>query len=103
MKTGDTVYLAFETSRGSDGRPVAWVNEATVLDAENRVVRRQTGHVAVMQPWSCETVHATEAEAWNACASRLAVSAAAVEAEASRCAAKAAEAAAASQIVQVPA
>lgn len=104
MTTGQTVWLAFATPSASDLNPAARVREATVLDAEHRIVRDVgNGHVSVIERWWAESVHATEAEAWTACASRLSAAAAAVQAEASRCEAKAAEAAAASRIVAVTA
>lgn len=104
MQTGETVFMAFSTSRSSDLTPFASVTEATVLDAENGVLRLASGQVLVHEPkWSSSTLHATEAEAWGACAAKLEREVAAINAEISRCATKAAEVAAASRIVAVTA
>lgn len=99
MQIGQTVYLAFSTPYGSDGKPVAFVRESVVIDAENRILRATNGYVTVLQDWKSETVHATEAEAWAACHARLSADAAAISEAAAECAAKAA----AARIVAVPA
>lgn len=88
LTTGQTVFLAFATPNSSDGKPGAWVTAAEVLDAGNRVVRRSSGQVEVLEPWRTETVHATEADAWAWCRDRLTAAAEATLAKASECEAK---------------
>lgn len=91
LTNGQTIYLAFATSRASCGNPVAFVNRATVLDAENSVVRRENGLVSVLDVrFDVETVHATADEAWGAAASKLEAAAEAICAVAAECRAKAA-------------
>lgn len=102
LTTGQTVYLAFATAADSRGQPVAWVTQATVIDAENRILRRDNGVVTVFDEYyRVETIHDSSAAAWDAAATILEADADAIAAKAAECRAKAA--AAASQIVAVPA
>lgn len=70
--TGQVVWIGFAVGNSTlDGKPHASVCRGVVLDGENRVVKRDSGHVGVMQRWSVEQCYATEAEAWAANASLL--------------------------------
>lgn len=103
---GQELFLAFATERDSTGAPHASVRRVVVIDAENKVVRRDGiggSVVDVLREWSVETAHPTEAAAWAACAAFLTDRAYLVTQKATECSAKAAEAAAAGRIVKVPA
>jgi len=85
LETGQTVWLAFAHPNSSDGKPVASVHRAVVIDAENRIVRHESGYVTVCQTWSVEQPHPTEAEAWAANADLLGRHVVAVEQKAQEC------------------
>lgn len=95
LVTGQEVWIAFATGHSSvDGRPVAVVTHATVLDGENRIVKRDSGMVDVCHTWSVEQCHPTEEAAWAACGDLLEQYVAAVEEKARECRRQAAQAAA---------
>lgn len=71
LVTGQVVWVAFATGSSQGGGPMATVARGVVLDGENRVVRRDGGYVGVVQRWSVEQCHATEADAWAANAAVL--------------------------------
>lgn len=85
METGSEVWIAFATASDHVGQPAAWVARGVVLDAEHKVVRRDSGYVGAFGPHSVETLHDTEAAAWRACGDKLAGIAHAIEEEAARC------------------
>ena len=86
LTTGQEVWIAFAHGHSSaDGRPVAFVTHATVLDGENRIVKRDSGMVDVCHTWSVEQCHPTEVEAWAACADVLERYVVAVEQKAQEC------------------
>lgn len=100
MHDGQTIYLSFAVPCSTEGKPKSFVSRAVVIDAENGVVRRSNGIVAVIDPrGSVERVHATEAEAWASNAAALAAAAAVIEEESRRCVVEAAKAAAFSRTV----
>lgn len=101
--TGQEVFLSFATAHDSRGEPYASVRRGVVIDAENRIIRRDNGVVDVIRDWSVENAHPTEAAAWAANAAQLTDSAYRVSQKASECSRKAAETAAAARIVSVPA
>lgn len=94
MTDGQTVYLSFAIERSTSGEPYANVTKATVVSAEHRLVRRECGTVRVLDDYGVERVHATEAEAWAACAASLAGMAHGIIVKAMECEAKAVEVAA---------
>lgn len=94
MTTGELIFVTFV----SDARDRVWVTQYTVLDAENRIVKRQDdGQVRVLAKW--ESVHATEAEAWRRAQLEILSYAENLRIKADECAKKAA----AAVIVKVPA
>lgn len=99
MTDGQTVWIAFATIRVHPEVPQATVTQGTVLDAENRVIKRENGQVTVFSDWSVETLHDSEAEAWAACHAYLSAAADRALSEAARCA----QMAAGGRIVQVTA
>lgn len=95
LVTGQEVWIAFAHGHSSaDGRPVAFVTRAAVLDGENRIVKRDSGMVDVCHTWSVEQCHPTEAAAWAANADLLERHVIAVEQKAQECRRAAAQAAA---------
>lgn len=101
LKAGDEVFLAFATVADSSGRPYVSVRKTRCLDAENRVFRCDQGIVTVMQSWSAETWHRTEAAAWRHCADVLRSKAGGVMLKSDECLAKAKAAIAAEEAVAV--
>lgn len=97
MQNGETVFVAFV----SGDHLKSYVTKSTVIDAEHRIVRRDNGDVRILADF--ETAHATEAQAWAQAAREVSAYAENMRLHAERCASKAAEIAAASSIVQVPA
>lgn len=94
MQAGDVVFLAM-TSADRGGQ--AWVTRGTVISGEHRVILMPSGHARGV--YAFETVHQTEREAWEACATELMAEADRIRAFAQECLRKAA----AAEIVQVPA
>lgn len=101
LKSGDEVFLAFATVADSSGSPYVSVRKTRCLDAENRVFRCDQGIVTVMQTWSAETWHRTEAAAWRHCANVLRAKAGGVMLKADDCSQKAEAAVAAEEVVSV--
>ena len=101
LKAGDEVFLAFATVADSSGSPYVSVRKTRCLDAENRVFRCDQGIVTVMQSWSAETWHSTEAAAWRHCADVLRAKAGGVMLKANQCGQKAEAAVAAEEVVSV--
>lgn len=94
MQTGETVFVLFVSDRSDK----VWVNEHLVLDGDNKIVKEsRSGRVRVLADW--ESIHATEADAWQRAAQELLATAANLRIKAEDCLAKAAAAA----IVKVPA
>lgn len=101
LTNGQTVYISFATTQGSDLKPFAFVTSGTVLDAENGIVRRQNGAITVFDAYyHTERLHETAADAWGAAAATLEADAHAIATKAAECRAKAA---AAGRIVAVTA
>lgn len=72
LMNGQTVWIAFAVGHSSvDGRPHATVDRGVVLDAEHRLVKRQSGYVGICYKAGVERCHPTEAEAWAANAEML--------------------------------
>ena len=100
LTNGLEVFIAFATDSGAGGKPFSSVRPATVLDAENAVLKTTVG-VEVIDRWTCQTWHYTEAAAWRHCADVLSIRAREIEAEAERCMKKAGAALAAPETVTV--
>jgi len=90
LHNGETIYLSFTSSGNLAEAPRAWVTEAVVLDAENRIVR-EPEHNRVRVLSAVEGIHQCEAAAWAKCSTELAAFASAIRSEADRCATKAAK------------
>lgn len=101
LQAGQEVFLAFATGHGSDGKPFACVTRAIVLDPEHTVVRRACGTVSVLDRWTSETWHYTEAAAWRHCADKLAAEVAEIERLADDCMRKAGAAIASGEGISV--
>lgn len=101
LKAGDEVFLAFATVADSSGSPYVSVRKTRCLDPENRIFRCDQGIVTVMQTWSAETWHRTEAAAWRHCADVLRSRAGGVMLKADDCLAKAKAAIAAVEVASV--
>ena len=101
LKAGDEVWLAFATVADSSGSPYVSVRKTRCIDAENRVFRCDQGIVTVMQSWSAETWHRTEAAAWRHCADVLRSKVGGVWLKANECLAKAKAAVAAEEVASV--
>ena len=100
LTNGSEVFLAVAIMDGHDGKPFASVRPATVLDAENAVFKTAAG-AQVIDRWTSETWHYTEAAAWRHCADVLSIRAREIEAEAERCMKKAGAAIAGAEVVTV--
>lgn len=100
LTNGSEVFLAVAVPNGHDGKPFACVRPATVLDAENAVFKTAAG-AQVIDRWTSETWHYTEAAAWRHCADVLSIRAREIEAEAEKCMKKAGAALAAPETVTV--
>lgn len=95
LVTGQIVWIGFACGNSSiDGRPHASVSRGVVLDGENRIVKRDSGYVGVIQRWSVEQCYATEAEAWAANAGLLERFVVEIEEKAQECRRNAAKSAA---------
>lgn len=99
LVTGQEVWIAFASGGTAGGGPIATVRRGVVLDGENRVVKRDGGHVSVLQTWSVEQCHETEAAAWTANADLLERFVAPVVEKSQECRQAAAEAAAKAAVV----
>lgn len=93
MKNGETVFVAFV----SGDHLKSYVTKSTVINAEHRIIMRETGDVRILADF--ETVHACESEAWSQIAREVSAYAETLRLHAARCAQRAA----ASSIVTVPA
>lgn len=94
MQAGDMVWVSFV----SGDHTAAFVTQYEVLDAEHRIVKRlATGEVRLLIDF--ETVHDSEAAAWEQAAREILDYAAKLRAEADECLKRAARA----SVVQVPA
>ena len=72
LMNGQTVWIAFACGHSSlDGRPHANVDRGVVIDADHRLVKRQSGYVGICHRGGVEHCHPTEAEAWAANAEML--------------------------------
>ena len=87
LHNGETIWTSFTTNGNLYEAPRAWVTEATVLDAEHRIVK-EGDRVRVLI--HCEGLHQSEAEAWSKCANELGAFASAIRAKADECARRAA-------------
>jgi hypothetical protein len=79
LHNGDTVFVMCHTYGKLEG-PKAWVTECVVIDAENKIVRENSvaggpPYVRIISPYSSESIHATEAEAWQSAAAAFATAA----------------------------
>lgn len=95
LHDGETVFVAFATYTRWDA-PQAWVTECVVIDAANKVIRERgtfgaADRVRVLESTSAETVHATEAEAWQRAAATFAGGADKLTAKADECSTRAAK------------
>jgi hypothetical protein len=100
LTNGSEVFLAVAVAHGHDGKPFASVRPATVLDADNAVFKTTAG-VEVIDRWTSQTWHYTEAAAWRHCADVLSIRAREIEAEAEKCMKKAGAAIAGAEVVTV--
>lgn len=100
LTNGSEVFLAVAVAHGHDGKPFVSVRPATVLDADNAVFKTASG-AQVLDRWSSETWHYTEAAAWRHCADVLSIHAREIEAEAEKCMKKAGAAIAGGEVVTV--
>ena len=89
VREGQVVWVSWAHCTHSD--ETATVDRCTVVavsEEGDAVVRTDRGNVRVINPWSGQKIHATEAEAWRACAAWLRVRAAAIVALAHECVVK---------------
>lgn len=95
MKNGETVFVMMTSGQLRDAQAFVW--KATVVDAENNIVRDEQGRVRVLEDF--EHVFDTEARAWDEAAGELLVLSSRVRDKAHDCLQRAA----ACRIVTVPA
>lgn len=94
LHDGDTVFLTFASYNCHHSEQV-WVTECVVIDGANNVVRQKSPYgaadrIRVLDADGVETIHPTEAEAWQQAAAVFAAGAERLTAKADECSRQAA-------------